>query len=86
MIIEVIIKRITPLEIHHLKRIKKTLSYCMYGKTVYELIANIFSKNLGPHQFFFVLSELVAHLNHGWHKKMLSRFRHRGIIKFKTVN
>ena len=66
--------RLEALETHHEDRTNDLYGAVADGpKAAAELVPTLFRRKLDNHQLFFAIAEAVAHVNHGWRIRRLSR-------------
>ena len=69
-------------EHHHQERLAKTASVCVRPATAFEVSAELFPRELDPHQAFFAIGETLAHLRYLEADRRLDRTFAAGVFRY----
>ncbi len=78
-------RRIKQLLAHHEERLQELLLLCGDAKHAFELIEDMFSRAMDPHQEMFALGEILAHLRLLQERQQVSSTITSGVERFQRI-
>ena len=78
--------RVEALAMHHRDRLSELEAAAVQAVSAFDVVPVLFRRKLDIQQQFFAMGEAIAHLNHSWHARRLSRTTGAdGIIRFQRI-